>query len=64
MEVWQNPQLVRAGHDPQLERAVEIALQQLKANPPKQYLRPPWRNYHPVVPPLPAPAASTGGNGG
>ncbi|MGH8363432.1 MAG: hypothetical protein ACRESQ_08800 [Gammaproteobacteria bacterium] len=41
MEVWQNPQLVRAGHDPQLERAVEIALQQLKANPPKQYLRPP-----------------------
>ncbi|MDE2273401.1 MAG: PD40 domain-containing protein [Gammaproteobacteria bacterium] len=65
VEVWQNPQLVREGHDPQLERAVEIAMQQLKENPPPAYQRPPWRNYHPVLPPLPAPAAaSTGGNGG
>jgi tricorn protease len=53
VEVWQNPQLVREGHDPQLERAVEIAMQQLKANPPPTYKRPPWRNYHPHLPPLP-----------
>jgi tricorn protease len=53
VEVWQDPQLERQGHDPQLEAAVKIALQQLKANPPKQYQLPPWRNYHPVLPPLP-----------
>ena len=62
VEVWQNPAVVRQGHDPQLERAVEIALQQLKANPPKHYPLPPWRNYHPQLPPLPTPA--TGGSGG
>ncbi|MGH8146315.1 MAG: S41 family peptidase [Rhodanobacteraceae bacterium] len=60
VEVWQNPQLVREGHDPQLERAVQIAMQQLKANPPHQYVRPPWRDYHPKLPPLPA--ANTGGS--
>ncbi|HEX7341204.1 MAG TPA: PDZ domain-containing protein [Rhodanobacteraceae bacterium] len=51
--VWQNPELVRQGHDPQLEAAVKIAMQQLKANPPKTYQRPAWRNYHPKLPPLP-----------
>jgi tricorn protease len=51
--VWQNPKLVRQGRDPQLERAVKIALKKLKHNPPKQYKRPPWRNYHPHLPPLP-----------
>ncbi|MGH8426793.1 MAG: S41 family peptidase [Gammaproteobacteria bacterium] len=61
IEVWQNPALTRQGHDPQLELAVQIALQQLKANPPKQYSIPPWNNYHPQLPPLPAPVASTGG---
>lgn len=60
VEVWQNPALTRKGHDPQLERAVQIALKQLKKNPPKQYKRAPWRNYHPKLPPLPAPA--TNGN--
>ncbi|MGH8161976.1 MAG: S41 family peptidase [Gammaproteobacteria bacterium] len=58
--VWQNPELVRQGQDPQLEAAVKIALKQLKANPPPTYKRPPWRNYHPQLPPLPKPA--TGGN--
>ncbi|HET6724585.1 MAG TPA: PDZ domain-containing protein [Gammaproteobacteria bacterium] len=53
--VWQDPALVRKGHDPQLERAVQIALKQLKENPPKQFERPPWRNYHPQLPPLPEP---------
>ncbi len=59
--VWQNPQLTREGHDPQLERAVEIALEQLKANPPPHYTRPPWRNYHPKLPPLPSSSANAGG---
>ena len=51
--VWEDPGLVRQGHDPQLERAVAIALQQLEAHPLPQYQRPPWRNYHPKLPPLP-----------
>ncbi|MDA3913614.1 PDZ domain-containing protein, partial [Oleiagrimonas sp.] len=51
--VWQDPQLMRKGHDPQLERGVEIALKQLKENPQPKYTRPPWRNYHPKLPPLP-----------
>jgi tricorn protease len=59
--VWQDPQLVRQGHDPQLERAVEIAMQQLEAHPLPQYQRPPWRNYHPQLPPLPKSPTSVGG---
>ena len=51
--VWQNPELMRQGHDPQLERAVEIALQQLEAHPLPHYERPPWRNYHLKLPPVP-----------
>ncbi|MGH8274003.1 MAG: S41 family peptidase [Gammaproteobacteria bacterium] len=64
VKVWQNPELVRQGQDPQLEAAVKIALKQLKANPLSRYKRPPWRNYHPQLPQLPqlpTPAASTGG---
>ncbi|HEY1892236.1 MAG TPA: PDZ domain-containing protein [Steroidobacteraceae bacterium] len=55
--VWQNPELMRQGHDPQLERAVQIALQQLDAHPLPQYERPPWLNYHPKLPPLPQPTS-------
>jgi tricorn protease len=51
--VWQDPALIRQGHDPQLERAVAIALEQLREHPPVRYERPPWRNYHPQLPPLP-----------
>ena len=51
--VWQNPAQTRKGHDPQLERAIEIALHKLKQNPPPTFKRPPWRNYHPKLPPLP-----------
>ncbi|HEU0195615.1 MAG TPA: PDZ domain-containing protein [Nevskiaceae bacterium] len=58
VEVWQNPELTRTGQDPQLEAAAKIAMQQLKANPPKQYVRPPWRNYHEKLPPLPGTSAS------
>ncbi|MBS0381220.1 MAG: PD40 domain-containing protein [Proteobacteria bacterium] len=60
VEVWQDPKLVRQGQDPQLDRSVEIALQELKAHPVPTYARPPWRNYHPVLPPLPAAASTTG----
>jgi tricorn protease len=60
--VWQNPELVRQGHDPQLERAVEIALQQLTAHPLPHYQRPPWRNYHLKLPPVPQSPTSVVGN--
>ena len=55
--VWQDPKLMRGGHDPQLERAVQIALQQLAGKPLPQYPRPPWLNYHPKLPPLPEPTS-------
>ncbi len=45
VEVEQDPALVRQGHDPQLERAVQIALDELKKNPPKKLVRPPYPNY-------------------
>ncbi len=51
--VWQDPALVRKGQDPQLQRGIDIALKQLKAHPQPHYTRPPWRNYHPKLPPLP-----------
>ena len=46
-EVEMNPKLVREGHDPQLEKAVEVALEQLKKNPVNYGQRPPYPNYHP-----------------
>lgn len=59
VKVWDNPKLIREGKDPQLDRAVEIALKELKQHPPKHYERPPWRNYHSKLPPLPQ--TSSGG---
>jgi len=50
IEVEMDPQLVRQGHDPQLEKAVEVALELLKKNPPPKYPRPPYPNYHPRLP--------------
>ncbi len=47
VEVDQDPKLVREGHDPQLERAVQVALELLKKNPPATYERPAYPNYHP-----------------
>jgi tricorn protease len=46
VEVELDPKLARAGHDPQLERAVAVALDLLKKNPPPQYVRPAYPNYH------------------
>jgi tricorn protease len=46
VEIEFDPQAWRAGHDPQLERAVEIALADLERNPPPVGHRPAFPNYH------------------
>ena len=51
IEVWQDPKLVRDGHDPQLERAVAEAMQQLKDHPLPTYKEPPAPDHHPQLPP-------------
>lgn len=48
VEVDHDPQAVRAGHDPQLEKAVQIILDELKKNPLPQHKKPAYPNYHPV----------------
>jgi tricorn protease len=53
VEVWQNPKLVREGHDPQLERAVAVGMDLLKKNPPEKYAKPPYPDYHPHLPAVP-----------
>ena len=40
IDVEQLPELVAKGHDPQLEKAIEIALKGLKENPPKEMKAP------------------------
>jgi tricorn protease len=50
VEVEQDPALTRQGHDPQLERAVQIALDGLAKNPPPKLKRPPYPNYGPRLP--------------
>ncbi len=42
IEVEQDPAKVMAGHDPQLEKAIQVALDELKKNPPPQRKRPEW----------------------
>lgn len=46
IEVEQDPRAVRDGHDPQLEKAVEVLLETLKKNPPARHVRPPFPNHH------------------
>jgi len=47
IEVEMDPAAWRAGHDPQLERAVEVLLKDLKDHPlPERTKRPPYPNYH------------------
>jgi tricorn protease len=48
--VEQDPALVRQGHDPQLERAVQLALDALKTNPPPTFHVPPFPDYGPRLP--------------
>src|SRR5262249_44521886 len=48
VEVELDPKSVHEGHDPQLERAVNIALDQLKRNPPPEPHRPAYPDFqHP-----------------
>jgi tricorn protease len=42
VEVEQWPAEVLAGHDPQLERAIRIVMEELKKNPPRTPQRPPY----------------------
>jgi len=45
VEVEMDPKLVRQGHDPQLEKAVDVALDRLKKNPVNYGTRPSYPNY-------------------
>jgi tricorn protease len=53
VEVEQDPALVRQGHDPQLGRAVQVALDQLAAAPPAKFPRPAYPDRKPVLPDTP-----------
>jgi tricorn protease len=46
IEVEFDPAAWRKGHDPQLEKAVEVLMSELEKNPRPQYKRPPYPNYH------------------
>ena len=46
IEVEMDPELVREGHDPQLEKAVEVIMAELAKNPQPQPTRPDYPNYH------------------
>ncbi len=50
IEVEQDPKLVREGHDPQLERAVQYLMNELKTHPAPTYPDPPYPDFHPVLP--------------
>ena len=43
IEVEQDPAAVRAGHDPQLEKAIEVVMELLKKNPLPTIKRPPYK---------------------
>jgi tricorn protease len=46
VEVDFDPAAFRQGHDAQLEKAIEVVMQQLKEHPLPQIKRPPYPNYH------------------
>jgi tricorn protease len=46
VEVELDPKAVREGHDPQLEKAVELLLADLEKNPIPKHKKPPYPNYH------------------
>jgi tricorn protease len=59
VEVDMDPKAVAEGHDPQLERAVTVALQQLKEHPVPEPRRPEFPNYQ-----RPTTGSAAGGGGG
>jgi tricorn protease len=46
VEVEMDPAAVKAGRDPQLERAVAVALDLLAKNPPPAHKKPAYPDYH------------------
>jgi tricorn protease len=46
IEIEHDPELVRQGRDPQLEKAVEVVMQELEKNPVARPKRPAYPNYH------------------
>jgi tricorn protease len=46
IEVEFDPEQVRAGHDPQLEKAVQVVMAELQKHPVAQPKRPAYPNYH------------------
>ncbi|MCK6685358.1 MAG: PDZ domain-containing protein [Thermoanaerobaculia bacterium] len=50
VEVEEDPALIRQGKDPQLERAVQLALEALSKNPPVRLKRPKYPDYGPRLP--------------
>jgi len=46
IEVELDPELTRQGQDPQLEKAVQVVMEELKQNPVPHPHRPPYPNYH------------------
>jgi len=51
VDVEYDPKLVRTGHDPQLEKAVEVVMELLKNNPvPLAPQHPPYPNYQKPAP--------------
>lgn len=50
IEVWQDPRLMREGHDPQLETAVQTAMKMLREHPLPHFTPPPYPNHHEKVP--------------
>jgi tricorn protease len=45
IEVEQDPKLIREGHDPQLEKAVQLLMEDLKKNPLPVYKKPAYPDY-------------------
>jgi tricorn protease len=62
IEVEFEPAAVKSGHDPQLERAVQYVMEELKKNPLPTFQKPPYPNYHKTGP-LSRPAKAAGGGG-
>ncbi|MGE0102900.1 MAG: PDZ domain-containing protein [Blastocatellales bacterium] len=50
IEIDMDPKAWREGRDIQLEKAINMVLDELKKNPPKEHKRPPYPNYHAVPP--------------
>jgi tricorn protease len=44
-DVELDPAQWRQGHDAQLDKAIEVILDLMEKNPPKEYPRPPYPNY-------------------